>query len=229
MDFYYSFKNDIISKRSFDMSKPETILNYYIVCHKLKNTIRTGWKKWGVSAERLESVAEHVYGTQMLALAIYSEYDYDIDILKVIFMLAIHEIGEAAIGDFTPFEIDRSEKERLEHEAVHKILQGLKNSDEIEQYFLEFDAQQTLEAKFAYQCDKIEAELQCKIYDEQESVDIYNLPDNEVTLNSGIQKALQTCNSWSETFIDYDNYLVSYDDNFRAISEYVKNSKIAKN
>lgn len=211
------------------MSKPETILNYYIVCHRLKNTIRTGWKKWGVDAERLESIAEHVYGTQMLALAIYSEYDYDVDILKVIFMLAIHEIGEAVIGDFTPFEIDKSEKERLEHEAVHKILQDLKSNNEIEQYFLEFDARQTPEAKFAYQCDKIEAELQCKIYDELGCIDIHNLPNNEVTSNSETQKALQICNSWSEAFINYHNHLVSYDDNFRAISEHVKNNKITKN
>ena len=211
------------------MSKPETIINYYVTCHRLKNTIRTGWKKWGVDAERLESIAEHVYGTQMLALAIYSEYDYDVDILKVIFMLAIHEIGEAVIGDFTPFEIDKSEKERLEHEAVHKTLQDLKSNSEIEQYFLEFDARQTPEAKFAYQCDKIEAELQCKIYDELGCIDIHNLPNNEVTSNSEIQKTLQICNSWSEAFINYDNHLVSYDDIFRAISEHVKNNKITKN
>lgn len=148
------------------MNKPQNILTYYAICSKLKDAIRTGWKKWNVEKPRLESVAEHVYGTQMLALAMYSEYDYDIDIMKVIFMLAIHEIGEATIGDFTPFDISREEKERLEHEAVHKVLENLIKRDEIEKYFLEFDAHKTAEAKFAHQCDKLEAELQCKIYDE---------------------------------------------------------------
>ena len=133
------------------MNKPQNILTYYAICSKLKDTIRTGWKKWNVKKSRLESVAEHVYGAQMLALAMHSEYNYDIDIMKVIFMLAIHEIGEAAIGDFTPFSISHEEKERLEHEAVHKVLAGLVEHDGIEKYFLEFDAHKTVESKFAYQ------------------------------------------------------------------------------
>lgn len=57
----------------------------------------------------------------MLAIAMKSEYQYDIDMQKVIFMLAIHELGETVIGDLTQFQISREEKERIEHEAVRKI------------------------------------------------------------------------------------------------------------
>lgn len=32
---------------------------------------------------------------------------------KVIFMLAIHELGETVIGDLTQFQISRDEKEKL--------------------------------------------------------------------------------------------------------------------
>ena len=53
--------------------KIQAILDFYILTTKLKETIRTGWKLWEISAPRLESVAEHVYGTQVLALAIISE------------------------------------------------------------------------------------------------------------------------------------------------------------
>ena len=66
------------------MEKAKTIINFYVLTNKLKNIVRTGWKNWHVNAERVESVAEHIYGTQMLALAIHSEYQYDIDIKKVI-------------------------------------------------------------------------------------------------------------------------------------------------
>ena len=76
------------------MSKEENVLKYYVLCNKLKNIIRTGWIDWQVNKERIESVAEHIYGVQMLALAMYSEYQYDIDITKVILMLAIHELEE---------------------------------------------------------------------------------------------------------------------------------------
>ena len=104
------------------MSREENVINFYIICNRLKNTIRTGWIDWNVKRDRLESVAEHIYSTQMLAIAMKSEYEYDIDIMKVIYMLAIHELGEAVIGDLTQFQIDAKEKEKIEHETVHNIL-----------------------------------------------------------------------------------------------------------
>lgn len=44
------------------MSKEQNVINYYVICNKLKNTIRTGWKNRNVKRERIESVAEHIYG-----------------------------------------------------------------------------------------------------------------------------------------------------------------------
>ena len=54
------------------MSKEENVIKYYVLCNQLKNVIRTGWKKWHVKKERLESVAEHIFGVQMLAIAMKS-------------------------------------------------------------------------------------------------------------------------------------------------------------
>lgn len=54
------------------MSKAQNVVRYYVLCNKLKDVIRTGWKNWNVKRERLESVAEHIYGVQMLAIAIQS-------------------------------------------------------------------------------------------------------------------------------------------------------------
>ena len=99
------------------MSKEENVIKYYVMCNKLKNVIRTGWKNWNVERERVESVAEHIFGVQMLAIAMKSEYEYDIDIMKVVFMLAVHELGEIVIGDLTMFEISKEEKAKREKEA----------------------------------------------------------------------------------------------------------------
>ena len=123
------------------------------MCNKLKNVIRTGWKTWNVERERVESVAEHIFGVQMLAIAMKSEYEYDIDIMKVVFMLAVHELGEIVIGDLTMFEISKEEKAKREKEAVHKILCGLLDGKEIENLFTEFNSHSTKEAMFAYQCE----------------------------------------------------------------------------
>ena len=132
------------------MKKEENVIKYYVLCNKLKNVIRTGWKDWHVRKERLESVAEHIFGVQMLAIAMKSEYEYDVDIMKVIFMLAIHELGETIIGDLTQFEISKEEKEKIEHAAVHKILGSLLDGRIIEELFLEFDSHRTKEAFFVY-------------------------------------------------------------------------------
>ena len=105
--------------------KEKNVINFYVACNKLKNVIRKGWKDWNVEKDRLESVAEHIYGVQMLAIAMYSEYQYDIDIEKVIIMLSIHELEEITIGDLTLFDIDPKEKEKIGHEAVMKILGNL--------------------------------------------------------------------------------------------------------
>lgn len=95
------------------MSKEQNVINYYVLCNKLKNVIRTGWKDWNVQRDRIESVAE----------------------------------------------------------AVHNILKDLINGKQIEELYIEFEAHETKESIFAYQCDKLECDLQCKLYDEENYVD----------------------------------------------------------
>ena len=209
------------------MSKEQSVINYYVLCNRLKNMIRTGWKYWNVKRERLESVAEHIYGVLMLAIAMKSEYQYDIDIMKVIYMIAIHELGETIIGDFTPYEITKDEKENKEHEAVHQILKSLLDGEKIEELFLEFDAHETEEAKFAYQCDKLECDLQCKLYDEEGCVDINNQNNNNNLINEPrIKKQIQEGASWSTMWLLNGQKNHSYDDNFKAVSNYALENTI---
>lgn len=210
------------------MTKEENVINYYVLCNKLKNVIRSGWKDWNVQSDRIESVAEHIFGVQMLALAMYSEYQYDIDIMKVIFMLAVHELGETVIGDLTQFQISKEEKEKIEHEAVHKILSGLLDGEYIEKLFLEFDSHSTKEAMFAYQCDKLECDLQSKLYDEEGCVDLNKQDGNDTMNNSIVKELLDSGCSWSSMWLQFGQKIYPYDENFRAVSNYALNNNISK-
>lgn len=210
------------------MTKEENVVNYYVICNKLKNIIRTGWKDWNVKKERLESVAEHIFGTQMLAIAMNSEYQYDIDIMKVIFMLAIHELGETIIGDLTQFQISKEEKIKIEHDAVKEILSNLLEKKQIEELFLEFDSHKTKEAMFAYQCDKLECDLQSKLYDEEGCVDLNHQENNKTMDNKLVKQLLQEKNSWSEMWLKFGQSIYPYDDNFIAVSNYALKNKIKK-
>lgn len=210
------------------MSKEENVIKYYVMCNKLKNVIRTGWKTWNVERERVESVAEHIFGVQMLAIAMKSEYEYDIDIMKVIFMLAVHELGEIVIGDLTMFEISKEEKAKREKEAVHKILCGLLDGKEIENLFTEFDSHSTKEAMFAYQCDKLECDLQSKLYDEEGCVDLNKQESNDLLENELVKKLLSEEKSWSGMWLRFGQTVYPYDDNFKDVSKYALNNSISK-
>ena len=210
------------------MSKEQNVVNYYVLCNKLKDVIRTGWVDWKVKRERIESVAEHIFGVQMLAIAMKSEYQYDIDIKKVIYMLAIHELGESIIGDLTQFQISKEEKEKMEHEAVHNILSSLLDGEEIEQLFLEFDEHKTKEAMFAYQCDKLECDIQSKLYDQEECVDLEHQEGNETANNEFVKSLLAKGSSWSDMWIEFGLKVYPYDKNFESVANYVKNNKISE-
>lgn len=208
------------------MSKEENVIKYYVTCNRLKNVIRTGWKDWHVKKDRIESVAEHIFGVQMLAIAMKSEYGYEIDLMKVIFMLAVHELGETVIGDLTQFQIGREEKEKLEHEAVHQVLTDLLDGNQIEALFLEFDARETKEALFAYQCDKLECDLQSKLYDEEGCVNLQDQDGNDTMQDERVQKLLKEGNSWSSMWLKFGQQVYPYDENFRAISNYAIENKV---
>lgn len=208
------------------MSKESSVVEYYVLCNKLKNIVRTGWLNWGVDRERVESIAEHIYGVQMLAIAMWSEYKYNVDLKKVLSMLAVHELEETIIGDITLFQIDASSKAEIGHKAVHEILSKLTGGASIEELVLEFDKKNSPEAMFAYQCDKLECDLQCRIYDEEGCVDITKQDNNPASKHPLVQKYLHE--GWSKMWLKFDQAKYPYDDNFKAVSNYAMEHQITK-
>ena len=111
-------------------SKIKKVLQFYLLATKLKDMIRGGRIWWNVDRERVESIAEHIYGTCILAIAIDSEFDFSIDLEKVILMLVIHELEEIFIGDLTPFDqVSKEEKREKGKKAVEKVLEGLEKKE----------------------------------------------------------------------------------------------------
>ena len=205
----------------------QSVVKYYVLCNKLKNTIRTGWKDWKVKKERLESVAEHIYGVQMLAIAMYSQYNYKLDLNKILLMLAIHELEEIIIGDLTCFQISEEEKAKIGHKAVEEVLSGILIKDELNNLIKEFDDRKTEEAIFAYHCDKLECDIQCKLYDEENLVDVNEQDDNNIYYNAKVKELLQSGESWSSMWLEFDREKFIDDENFIKVLNYVKNNKIS--
>ena len=211
-------------------NKPEKVVRFYVLCNKLKDLVRTGWKDvWHVKKERLESVAEHIYGVQMLAIAMALEYDYDVDLMKVIMMLAVHELEEVAMGDIIPFEMSLEEKKARGQAVVAEMLGGLQGGDKIQELFEEYYEQRTPEAKFAKWCDKLEADLQMKIYDEEGRVDLAEQDENAMLADEEVREAAKGKNSASAIRLEYNRRKNGYDENFLAVSRYAEEHKIIGN
>ena len=189
-------------------NRAKRVIEYYVMCNKLKNVIRTGWKNWNVERKRVECIAEHIFGVQSLAIAMWSQYEYDIDFKKVIFMLAVHELEEIIIGDLTQFDISREEKMKKGIVAVDKILEGMLKKNEIRALIVEFDERKTKESLFAFQCDKLECDIQCKLYDES------------------VQNHMKSGKSWSSMWLEFGRERYNYDSNFSEVSFYVENNII---
>ena len=211
------------------MKKIENIIHFYVLASTLKDKIRNGWKVWHIERERVESVAEHIYGTCMLAIAIDSEYDFKIDLMKVIKMLVIHELEEIELKDFTPFDkIKNEEKRKMGKIAVEDVLKDLTKKEELLELIEEFENMKTKEAIFAKMCDKLESDIQCKLYCEEGSLDI-NKAENKPHLEDyRIKKYMQ---EGEKTISDFwiENHkkeILHQDKVFEEIADYIKNNNL---
>lgn len=202
--------------------KINNVIKFYNLAATLKDKIRSGWKLWHVSKERLESVAEHIYGTCILAIAIESEFEVNIDLNKVLKMLVLHELEEIIIGDITPYDnISKEEKIKMGKLAVSQVLDNLIKKEEYGDLLDEFNNHKTNESKFAYECDKLEASLQAKLYDNGNYVDIFSKENEKLVSTDWNQKAIKSgAKCLSDLFIEYDNKC--YDKIFKGIADNIK-------
>ncbi len=151
----------------------KNVLDFYMQANKLKDIVRTGWIELGVERERIESVAEHVYGTLVLAIALDSEYKLGLDLLKVFKMLIIKELEKVTLNNFTPREYpSKEEKKRLALETISNVLSSLSSKDELLAIYEEYSNRETKEAIFTYKLSKIESDIQVKMYDLEGCLDI---------------------------------------------------------
>lgn len=211
--------------------KIENIIHFYILASTLKDKIRRGWKIWHIERERVESIAEHIYGTCMLAIAIDSEYDFNIDLMKVIKMLVIHELEEIEIKDFTPFDkITNEEKRKMGKDAVEDVLKDLTKKEELLELIEEFENMKTKESIFAKMCDKLESDILCKLYCEEHSLDVNKDENKQLLKDERIQNLIENgSKTISDFFVEnHKKEILHQDKVFEEIADYIKNNTLLK-
>ena len=206
--------------------KIKDIMSFYALCSKLKDTIRKGPLTWNANRKRIESVAEHIYGVQMLAISIYYQFGYKIDLNKVIYMLAIHELEEIEIGDLAFYETTKEDKLEKGKNATDLILKDLVGKEEISNLLDEYNERKTEEAIFAYHCDKLECDVQMKLYDQEGCFDLNNQPNNPIIDLPSVRKVLDSESSISNAWIEFDRSKFEDDPVFIEIINWLKDNNI---
>ena len=207
--------------------KIKNLLQFYLLATELKDKIRSGWKVWNIDRQRVESVAEHIYGTCILAISIDSQFKLDIDLYKVIIMLVLHEIEEIKIGDLTPFDkVTKEEKRKIGKQAVEEVLSTIDKKVQYIELIEEFENMKTNESRFAKMCDKLEADIQCKLYCEEKSIDINSKENTHLLKDSRVQKLLNNGEKTvADLFIENDRSIYT-EKVFEEIANYIKDNDL---
>lgn len=201
-------------------NKAKRIIDFYLYVNKLKYKIRTGFVEIGITKERLESVAEHIYGCLMLSIAIDSEYNLNIDMYKVLKMLTIHELDEVLKPDFTLRSgVTKEEKIKIGVESVNIVANTLSSRDELISLVNEFNEGKTKEAKFCYLIDKMECDMQAKIYDLDGNFLIEKAKEDLVYYGSSAKKIEKNAKTASDYWILYDKPKFKNDKIFKLLCD----------
>lgn len=142
-------------------------------------------------------------------------------------MLVLHEIEEVEIGDLTPFDdVTKEEKRKIGKEAVENILKNLNKKIKYIELIEEFEKMETKESIFAKMCDKLEADIQCKIYTEEKSLNINKKENEQLLKHKSVEKLYQNgAKTIAELFIESDRLMLT-DTVFEQILDFVKGNNL---
>ena len=104
------------------------ILDFFKTAVNLKNISRQGWMD-KLSLKHPESVADHSYSMAIMGMIISDLENYNSE--KMLKMILLHDLAESKIGDYTPNQISKENKIKIENNAYDEIISTLPRSHKI--------------------------------------------------------------------------------------------------
>ncbi|EEH07464.1 HD domain-containing protein [Histoplasma capsulatum G186AR] len=148
-----------------------TPIPFFHLLERLKTTKREGWRRFGIAHG--ESISDHMYRMSIMTMFAPPALAARLNIPRCTKMALIHDMAESIVGDITPADthIPKIEKARREAEVIEYISKSLLGavpglaSQDIQEIFEEYEDNNTLEAKFVHDIDKLELLLQAVEYE----------------------------------------------------------------
>ncbi|HIH99359.1 MAG: phosphohydrolase [Nitrosopumilus sp. BACL13 MAG-121220-bin23] len=161
------------------------ILDFFKTAVNLKNISRQGWIN-KLSLKHPESVSDHSYSMAIMGMVISDLENYNSE--KILKMILLHDLAESKIGDYTPNQISKENKIKIENNAYDEIINALPDAIKLQyaQIWEEYQKQESPESKIVHQIDKLEMALQAKMYQKEgaskEAIEsFFKSAENEIT------------------------------------------------
>ncbi|HEX7852368.1 MAG TPA: HD domain-containing protein [Sphingobium sp.] len=132
----------------------EDIIDFVLELDKLKGVTR---KVRPLGLDRYENPAEHSWQIALFALALAPHAVGNPDVARVVSLLLVHDVGEIDTGDTMAFvEEGVDQRKAAERVAVERIFGLLPNGQGtgLRDLWLEFEEEETAEARFAHAIDR---------------------------------------------------------------------------
>ena len=116
-----------------------------------------------VDSSRLENSAEHSWHLLLVVMVLREYGPADIDWMRVMEMVAVHDLVEIDAGDVSAYDLDGLSAKALREQSAADRVFGLLPSDQGERFralWDEFEASTTAEARFANAVDRLQPLLQ---------------------------------------------------------------------
>jgi putative hydrolase of HD superfamily len=141
----------------------KNVVEFMELISSLKELQRTGWKQHKVTGI-IDTTASHSFGVAVLSWLFAKGSRVDLE--KVLEMALVHDLVESVIGDLTPNEAKRIDRDRLEENGFKKVERKLppRLAYEIKSLIHEYRGGTTEEAKIVRVCDKLETLFQAHFY-----------------------------------------------------------------
>lgn len=153
-------------------TNPNTPIPFFHILERLKTNKREGWRRFGI--ENGESISDHMYRMSIITMLAPPALSSRLNIAHCTKMALVHDMAELLVGDITPVDgVSTEEKHRREASTMNYLTTKLLGSASatsdpaqgMRDIFQEYEDNQTLEAKFVHDVDKIELMLQMVEYE----------------------------------------------------------------
>ncbi|MCJ1225797.1 HD domain-containing protein 2 [Toensbergia leucococca] len=152
-------------------SASTTPIPFFHLLERLKTTKREGWRRFGISSG--ESISDHMYRMSIMTMLAPPSLSSRLNVQHCTKMALVHDMAEALVGDITPVDgVSKIEKNRRESTTMDFLTRGLLGGvnggvqgEGLKEIWQEYEDDETLEANFVHDVDKMELVLQMIEYE----------------------------------------------------------------